>query len=124
MKNETKMKEEIKNIMMNAIEDDDFFRLNEKPTVRVFFSKDGVKELSTMKPMVDVYNGKQMTLNPYIGYDGPSSFQAMDISVNLGVFKLYNYMEALKFIKLNALRKYKKLQQPVPDYRNKGFFTK
>tara|TARA_R110000824_G_C15157624_1_gene671605 strand:+ start:34 stop:408 length:375 start_codon:yes stop_codon:yes gene_type:complete len=124
MKNETEMKEEIKNVMMNAIEDDEYFKLHEKPSVRIFLANDGVKEISTMKPMVEVYNGKQMTLNPYIGYDGPSSFQAMDVSVNLGVFKLYNYMEALTFIKLNAIRKYKKLQLPIPDYRDKGFFTK
>lgn len=107
MKNETKLQNELKMIIMGDIEKDKYFSENEKPVVNITFMEKGSKD----RPLVRVFNGKQLTLDAFTEDDVNGGFQALDVVVNSAVFDLYGHSEGMDYCSRNALLKYKKMQK-------------
>tara|TARA_R110002012_G_scaffold261011_2_gene442804 strand:+ start:124 stop:498 length:375 start_codon:yes stop_codon:yes gene_type:complete len=107
MKNETKLQNELKMIMIGNMKKDGYFFENEKPVINVTFAEKGAKD----RPLVRVFNGKQLTLDSFTEDDTNGGFQALDVVVNSAVFDLYGHSEGMDYCSRTAILKYKKLQK-------------
>tara|TARA_B100001094_G_C17972757_1_gene691147 strand:- start:612 stop:929 length:318 start_codon:yes stop_codon:yes gene_type:complete len=105
MKNETRIKNELTMMIMGEIKKDDYFI--DEPVVTVGFSQSGTKG----RPLVKVYNGRQLTIDSFSEDDVNGGFQAMDVMVNPAVFDLHGYDEGMNYCIKNAILKYKKMQK-------------
>ena len=105
--NEMKMKNELKMIMIGDMQKDEYFTENETPVININFAQKGSKE----RPLVRVFNGKQLTLDAFTEDDVKGAFQALDVVVNPAVFKIHGHSEGMDFCSRNALLKYKKIQK-------------
>jgi len=98
---------ELKMIMIGEMENDKYFLENEIPVLNVTFARKGSKE----RPLVRVFNGRQLTLDTFTEDDVNGGFQALDIVINPAVFDLHGYNEGINYCMKNALLKYKNLQK-------------
>ena len=94
-------------IMIGDMQKDEYFTENEIPVININFAQKGSKE----RPLVRVFNGKQLTLDAFTEDDINGGFQALDVVINPAVFELHGHGEGMNYCSKNALLKYKKLQK-------------
>ena len=105
MNNETRMKNELMMLIEGEIQKDNYFV--DEPVVTVGFSQSGTKG----RPLVRVFNGKQLTLDSFTEDDINGGFQAMDVVVNPAVFDIHGHDEGMNYCLNIAILKYKKMQK-------------
>lgn len=102
-----KIKNDLMMIMMSDMEKDEYFTKNEKPVINISFTQKG----SNRRPLIRVFNGKQITLDAFTEDDVNGGFQALDVVINPAVFDLHGHSEGIDYCSKNALLKYKKMQK-------------